>query len=317
MFDSIHSRHTNLTVTVRFIQYPALLQFIMSLRLSILLSIAAATSSANAEEIRIAASDLLAAFIEAPLAAYSEDNGTISFAVESIGSLPALDRLRSDEIDMAIIAVPEVDAELRQDFAVYPFAYDVAVIAVNSGNPIDEITLGRLGGIFGSNEEYNFNSWGDLGLSGWGSRTIKTLAGPADDSISLELFKHSVFKGGIMKPKVAMVKDSEVEGLLIAEPAAIAILSGLPKSDKVKTIMISEATGSPAFGPSEDNVHYGDYPIRLAFYIAFSKRDEAKLKPVLRVLFNDDVAASLRENNLFALPDTIRRKLTIDLDLEN
>ena len=45
------------------------------------------------------------------------------------------------------------------------------------------------------------------------------------------------------------------------------------------------------------------------------RRDEARAKEVLRVLLGDELAASLRENNLFALPDTVRRKLTIDLDL--
>ena len=129
--------------------------------------------------------------------------------------------------------------------------------------------------------------------------------------------KHTVFKGGAIKQKVAMVKDDEVEDMLEGDAASIAIMSALPASKKVKTVMVAETADSPAFGPSEDNVHYGDYPIRLAFYIVFNKRDEEKLKPVLRVLLNDAVAKGLRENDLFALPDTIRRKLTIDLDLEN
>lgn len=274
-----------------------------------------ATCSLHAEEIRISASDLLAEFIKAPLAAYGDEN-EITFDIEGVGSLPALDNLRSDDIDLAILAVPEVDSELREDYTIYPFAYDVAVVVVNASNPIGEITMGRLGGIYGANEEYNFNTWGDLGLSGWGSRSIKPIAAPSKDSISLELFKHSVFKGGGMKQQVTMIKDSEAEEQIISDPASIAILSRPPKSSKVKAVMISEEVGSPAFGPSEDNVHYGDYPIRLAFYIVFNKRDEAKLKPILRVLLNDEVAASLRENQLFALPDTIRRKLTIDLDLE-
>ncbi|HAV14530.1 MAG TPA: hypothetical protein DCX06_13720 [Opitutae bacterium] len=288
----------------------------MTFRSLYLLLAALASSAVHANEIRISASDLLADYIEEPLITYGKENG-IDFEIESIGSLPALENLRSDEIDIAIIAAPEVDASLREDFTLYPFAYDVAVVAVNAGNPIDEITLSRLGGIFGANEEYNFNTWGDLGLSGWGSRSIKPVAGPAEDSISLELFKHTVFKGGVIKQKVAMVKDDEVENLLIGDAASIAIMSSMPKNKKVKAIMVSETTDSPAFGPSEDNVHYGDYPIRLAFYIVFNKRDEAKVKPVLRLLLNDTIAASLRENNLFALPDTIRRKLTIDLDLEN
>ena len=247
--------------------------------------------------------------------AYGEENG-VTFKLESIGSLPALDRLRSDEIDIAIIAVPEVKAELRGEFAIYPFAFDVAVVAVNAGNPINEITISHLGGIFGASEEFNFNNWGDLGLSGWGNRAIKPMAGVSESSISLELFKHAVFKGGAIKPKVAMVKDSEVESLLATDAASIAIISSLPKSDKVKTIMVSESRDSPAFGPSEDNIHYGDYPIRLPFYILYSERDEEKLKPVLRMLFSDEVASSLRENKFFALPDTTRRKLTIDLDLQ-
>ena len=88
-------------------------------------------------------------------------------------------------------------------FASFPFAYDVAVIAVNESNPINDISLASLGGIFGSNEEFNYNSWGDLGLSGWGSRSIKALAGQNDESISLELFKFSVLRGGQMKTTVA------------------------------------------------------------------------------------------------------------------
>lgn len=273
--------------------------------------------SAQADEIRIAASDLLADYIKAPLVAYGEKNET-TFKIDKIGSLPALDRLRSDEIDLAIIAVPEGTEVPREEFSVYPFAYDVAVVIVNESNPIDEISLARLGGIFGSNEEFSFNTWGDLGLSGWGSRNIKPLSGTSNESIALELFKFSVFKGGGMKPGVAMVKSNEVADLVSDDAASIAILSQMPEGGNVKVLMVStdESTDAPAFGPTDDNVHYGDYPIRLAFYIAYSKRDEDKLREIVRLLLEDDVANSLRENHLLALPDTVRRKLLIDLDLD-
>lgn len=272
-------------------------------------------ASAQAEEIRMAASDLLAEYIQAPLEAYGEEHG-LTFAIDSIGSLPALDRLRSDEIDLAIIAVPEEDKVPRDEFSIYPFAYDVAVIVVNESNPIGEISIAHLGGIFGTSEEYSFNTWGDMQLSGWGSRNIKPLVGTGEKSIALELFKYTVFKGGAMKPSVAMVKDNEIEDLLRSDAASIGILSQMPKKSNLKVLMVSESEGSPAFGPSDDNVHYGDYPIRLAFYIAFNPRDESKLRPVIRELLNDEVASGLRENNLLSLPDTVRRKLLIDLDLE-
>ena len=283
-------------------------------RLLLFILAAAVVAPASARQVRIAASDLLADFITEPLQASGEEH-SIEFKVDSIGSLPALERLRSDEIDLAIIAVPEDTDVPRDEFRVFPFAYDVAVIAVNQSNPINEISLASLGGIFGANEESNYTTWGDLGLSGWGSRSIKTLAGQNDKSISLELFKFSVLRGGQMKTTVASVKDSEIEGSLLSDAASIAILPRVPKSKKVKALMISREVDGPAFSPTDDNVHYGDYPIRLAFYIVYNERDEALAQKVLRVLLNDDLAASLRDNNLFALPDTVRRKLTMDLDL--
>lgn len=273
--------------------------------------------TAQAEEIRIAASDLLADYILAPLNAYASENDS-TFVVDSIGSLPALDRLRSDEIDLAIIAVPDGDEVPRDEFSVYPFAYDVAIIVVNATNPIDEISVARLGGIFGSKEELNLNTWGELGLSGMGSRNIKALAGTSDESISLELFKYSILKGGVMKPSVSMIKDTEVEDLIGSDGASIAILSRKPENKNIKVLMVSSEndTYAPAFGPTDDNVHYGDYPIRLAYYIVYNLRDDAKLRPTIRELLNDEVAMSLRSKDLIALPETVRRKFLIDLDLE-
>ncbi|MEC8279056.1 MAG: substrate-binding domain-containing protein [Verrucomicrobiota bacterium] len=274
-------------------------------------------ATAQAEEIRIAVSDLLADYTLSPLRVYGAENGT-TYVIDSIGSLPALDRLRSDEIDLAIVAVPEGEEVPRDEFNIFPFAYDVAVIVVNDSNPIDEISVARLGGIFGSNEELNLNTWGELGLSGWGSRNIKALAGTNDKSIALELFKHSIFKGGGMKPSVSMVKDTEIEDLISSDAASIAILSRMPENSNIKVLMVSSGGDiyAPAFGPTDDNVHYGDYPIRLAFYILYNSRDDAKLRSTIRELLNDEVATSLRANDFLPLPDTMRRKFLMDLDLE-
>ena len=274
-------------------------------------------AAAQAEEIRIAVSDLLADYIREALQVYGSEND-ITLAVDSIGSLPALDHLRSDEIDLAIVAIPEGDEVPRDEFNIYPFAYDVAVLVVNDSNPIDEISVAQLGGIFGSNEEFKLNNWGELGLSGWGSRDIKAFVGTNDKSIALELFKHSVFKAGGIKPSVSMAKDAEIENLIGSDAASIAILSRMPENSNIKTLMLSSDsdTYSPAFGPTDDNVYYGDYPIRLAFYLAYNLRDDVKLRSTVRELLNDKVATILRANDFIALPDTVRRKFLIDLDLE-
>lgn len=271
--------------------------------------------SLPAQEIRVAASDLLSGYLVDPLTEYGADR-SIEIDIDSIGSLPALDQLRANEIDLAVIAVPEGSELPVEEFIMHPFAYDVAVVVVNQNNPINEISLPQLGGIFGSDEEFNFNSWGDLGLSGWGSRNIKPLAGPAEASVTLELFKYSVFERGSMKSGVAVVDASEIEALLSSDAASIGILSGMPTNQNLKVLMVSSDSASPGFGPTSDNVHFGDYPIRLGFFIVYKQRDQARLKPVVRLLLGDVVANELESNQLMALPEMVRRKLLVDLDLE-
>ncbi len=277
--------------------------------------LSAGVLSANAAELRISVSDLVAEHVSIPLLEYSETED-VDLKIEVIGSLPALDRLRSDEIDLALIAVPIGDAVPRDQFFTLPFAYDIAVVVASRNNPIDEISLARLGGIFGSSEEFNFNTWGELGLSGWGNRTIKPLAVQVEDSVSLELFKNSVLKSAVMKPSVNYVRENEVLGLVESDAASIAVLTTPPQDTDVKVLLISKDESSPAFGPSEENVHYGDYPVRLPFYIVLNERDRELMKPLLRVLLGDEVAASLKANGFMPLPGTVRRKLLIDLELE-
>lgn len=286
------------------------------MRLQLFPVIASLTAlSLQAEEIRIAASDLLADHVAPIIEAYCEEH-ELDASVESIGTLPALERLRSNEIELAIIAVPVGQEAPREEFRIYPFAYDAAVIVVNENNPITEISLPYLGGIYGSNEEYNFNSWGDLKISGWSGRSIKPMAAPQESSIALELFRSAVLSQGELKPSLVTVKDDEVEGLIDNDSSAIAILSRLPEHEDLRTLLISESLDTPAYSPTADNIHFGDYPIRLPFYVAYHARDEAQVAPILRVLLDDAVADSLNKNHFFALPQTVRRKLMLDLDLE-
>ncbi|MGB0743577.1 MAG: PstS family phosphate ABC transporter substrate-binding protein [Opitutales bacterium] len=269
----------------------------------------------QAEEIRMAASDLLADYISPQLKAFAEEK-KLDLKIEGLGSLPAMERLKSDEIDLAIIAVPEGEDVAREEFSIYPFAYDAAVIVVNSSNPMDEISIPRLGGIFGTNEEFNFNTWGELGLTGWGTRNIKPLAGPSEGSVSLELFRHSVFTGGGMKSSVSVIRDTELEEALKSNVASIGVISALPKSKNLKVLMVSKEDGtqSPAFGPTLENIHLGDYPLRLSFYIVFRPDNEEKVKDVVGLLLRDEIAAALIKNKLFSLPEAVRNQLLSGLN---
>lgn len=288
----------------------------MTSRLSILFTFALALWTPSfGEELSLSASDLLADFIREPLESYAADND-IDLELESIGTLPAMDRLGEKETDLAIIAVPSGQEPPSGPYSSIPFAYGAAVVVVHKSNLLNEISMVRLGGIFGENQEENFSTWGDLGLSGWNNRLIKPLAGQKEGSISLELFKNEVFRGGGMKNGVSIVENDEVEGMVEMDPIAIAILPGLPKSPQLKTLMVSPGKEGTAFGPSEDNVHFGDYPIRLSFYVIYESSNHLKVRPILKSLFSEEAAEALRSNDLFPIPNTVRRKQLIDIELE-
>lgn len=271
--------------------------------------------SLQAQEIRIAASDLLSEFIKAPLKAYAEEYD-LNLVIESIGSLPALDKLRSNEIDLAILAVPEENPLPRAEFKIFPFAYAASVIVVNQANPTQDISIDQLGGIFGSREELRVNTWGDLGFSGLSGRNINPLVISSEYSISQELFKNKVLEGSFLNPSVVACSESEIDYLISLNVASIAVTSRISNSMSLKTLMLSKDSDSPAFGPTPNNIHYGDYSLRLPFYITFNQRDETKLKSLIRELFGDELASCLTDNGLFSLPENIRRRLIMDLDLD-
>lgn len=293
-----------------------LIRLVFSLRFSLFLAsiIGVASANANESEVRIAVSDLLANAIADPLVALAEER-SINLSVDAIGSLPAIDYLHSGKIDLAIVVASETVDLPGGDFQTCPFAFDIALVVVNEANPITEISLSSLNAIFSVNNDVDFNTWGDLKIQSLGNRAIKPLAGQNDATISLELFKFIVLDGEQMKVTVSEVKASEAEKLIAYDTASIGILPYVPENEKVKVLMISTDPDSPAFGPTNDNVYYGDYPIRLPFQILYNKNDLGKLKDTLRLLLSNEMADVLLANNLYVTPVAARRKLMLDLNL--
>ena len=79
----------------------------MSFYLKTVLLFSILFSSINAEEVRIAISDLLAGTLTDALMSDAQEKD-IEYQIEIIGSLPALDKLNAGELDMALIAIPNL-----------------------------------------------------------------------------------------------------------------------------------------------------------------------------------------------------------------
>jgi len=272
--------------------------------------------TANATEVRIAVSDLIADRISGTIQTLATSH-SIQASVIKTGSLPALYALRADEIPLAIVVAPEKSdyAKLPEGtFNTFTIAYTTAIIAVNKSNPINEVSLDDLRGVFSFSADPDIETWDLLGVSSLAGRSIKPLTIHSTESISKELFRQTVLQGDSMKLSVNELAASEAEEMLLNNIASIAVLPHLPDNKAIKALMISSDAESPAFGPADENIYYGDYPIRLPFQIVYKAEDEPELSEVLRILLSDQLNKVLKENHLFVPPDAIRESFIERLD---
>ena len=86
-------------------------------------------------------------------------------------------------------------------------------------------------------ENYNYTTWGDRSF-GVAQPQDQATAAPEERSISLELFKYTVLDAAGLT-SVVMVGDQEVEAILETDLVSIAIMSRMPQSREVKTLMLS------------------------------------------------------------------------------
>ena len=244
-------------------------------------------------ELRVSVSDLMADSLEEQLTDLANQN-SIEMTFSKEGSLPALERLASDESDIVVIAIPEGHSMPdAARYATYPLAHDIAVIVVNEDNPIGEVSLAQLGGIFGNNETFDYKTWGELGLSGWTGRGIKAIAAESASSISNEIFKYTALSSNTFKSAVNLVDVASAQKAISADVSCIGLVSRKTDSRRTKTLMISAGDGLPAYGPSVDNVHYGDYPLRLPFYGVFVIATNDRVKPRLSYLLRENCSQVL------------------------
>jgi phosphate transport system substrate-binding protein len=143
-------------------------------------------------------------------------------------------------------------------------AIDALAVYVNKDNPVTELTLADLDGIFSSTRKSGSKdvaTWGDLGLTGdFASRPV-SLFGRNSASGTYGYFKEHALAKGDFKPTVKEQPGSSgvVQGISsdlygIGYSGVGYVTSG------VKSVPLGEEKGK-TFGPSYENCLSGDYPL--------------------------------------------------------
>jgi phosphate transport system substrate-binding protein len=263
-----------------------------------------------AGEITVVGSDLLRPALEPVLAPAARGSGG-SLRLRLEGSHAGLQELRAGKADLAVVAFAPNEPLPDAEFRLVPLAYQVDVLVVTGNNPIRQVSYAQLGGLFGEKEPVNHRQWGALGAKGvWEDKTVTLCTVESPDSLALDLFRFTVLRVPQLKTTMSIHPNlEELQRRERVDDTSIALFPRFPTDTiGLHVLLVSRDDKDVAFGPTPENIHTGDYPIRLPFYIVFKPERATELAGVVSTLLGEPVAAELTKLGYVPVPANARRE---------
>lgn len=268
-------------------------------------------------DIRVVGSDLLGKDFVGAVTAYSKRN-ELGLKLSLEGSRTGMEQLQSGLADLGLVMFSPGEKLPEAPFVVLPVAYQSLAVVVPSTLSLTQITFAQLNMIYGDDSQSGTKRWGDLGVTGeWANRTILPNIPGAGGGITYDLFRYKVLTAPALKPTVS-VQDSLAETLtrIRGDEGGIAVLPVMPANQpRLKTLLVAKGAQDVAFGPTPENIHSGDYPIRLPVYLVFRKDAAKRLQTTLRYLLSEDAVPVWEGAQLVPLPIQARNQMIFDLEV--
>jgi phosphate transport system substrate-binding protein len=273
----------------------------------------------------------------------------IQFADTLLGSASGMYGLEMRTADIALMGRPINPYERYGSYErswVYPVEIEVATgsfetphkspayaILVHKDNPIAQLSLAQLDGIFGAERgggwkaltwdvsaartgTENIRTWGELGLKGaWADQPIHVYGPPLLGAGSVTFFQSKVLNGGAMwnedlreyQDRKQMITD------LSGDPYGIAYTALGYRTPGVKPVAVGETAAGPFVELSRQSVTDRTYPLSRPVYIVYSidnekseiadPRADPKVREFLRyILSKQGQQDVVRERGYLPLP---------------
>ena len=280
------------------------------MRLIALLLSSAALSAAD-----FVGADLLSGSIARGL----EKAGGMS-STDFAGTLPGRKDFIEGKAAVAVLMMRERDAAPvvtgRIGLAEFRLASSVVVVATHATNRAEQITLENLANSFAHVARSPAENWNDLDPGARSELITPAVCSPAG-TMALEIFQGIVLEGGSFRSHVRLRVEPDLAADLLASRVGSIVLLPRPPTSRGKVLMVSDGRpgrATTAYGPDENNVHNGDYPLQVPLVVYVRADRVSSVSPALRWLFSDEAADLLEKQGLYPAPKAIRMRYLQRLD---
>ena len=212
-------------------------------------------------------SDTLVNVAQAWAEAYQTVNPSVVVAVSGGGSGTGIAALINGTVDLANASRAIKDKETAlaekngQDPVQHVVGFDALAIFLHGDNPLDEISIEQLAGIYGDGGE--IMNWTDLGVEVPGCKGQEiVVVSRQNNSGTYAYFRDAVLgKSDFKLGTRDMHGSKDVVDLVEKTPCAIGYSGLAYATDHVKLGCVAQETGGPCVNPSVDSAIDGSYPI--------------------------------------------------------
>jgi phosphate transport system substrate-binding protein len=181
----------------------------------------------------------------------------------------------------------------------YKVALDGLSVYVNGENPVKELTIDQLGGIFTG----KIKNWKDVG----GPDAPITIYSRENSSGSYEFFKEHILKGQDFAASAQTMPGTAAILQAVSKDKGGIGYGGAGYGAGARHLSVKKDDSSPAVEPTEENVENQSYPIWRYLYVYVNPAlDKGEIGTYLNWMRSDDGQKIVKDVGYYPLPKNLR-----------
>ena len=264
------------------------------------------TVSARSGQITVKGSDTLVILAQKWAETYMHQHTNVEINVTGGGSGIGFAALQAQTTDLCDASRQIKSEELQKCIMAFnkkPTEYKVALdglsVYVNDSNPVKELTLAQLQGIFTG----KLKNWKEVG----GADAPITIYSRENSSGTYEFFKSNVLQGQDFAATAQTMPGTAALVQAVGKDAGAIGYGGAAYGSGVKHLNVKKDDASPAVEPTEANVENQTYPIWRYLYVYLNPAlDKGDVAAYLNWIRSDDGQKIVKDQGYYPLPKELR-----------